>query len=46
VERVLGGGKIQWRPAAVAVGPGGIVAVASAERCEIQIFSALGEAKP
>ncbi len=46
IARVLGGAKIPWRPAALAVGPGGVVAVADAERCEIQIFATDREVKP
>ncbi len=46
VSRSLGGSRIRWRPAAIAIGPGGKVAVADAGRDEIQVLSLEREAKP
>jgi hypothetical protein len=46
LARPLGGDRSRFRPAALAVGPGGIVAVADAERGEIQILAPVREAKP
>lgn len=44
--RSLGGPRIPWRPAALALGPGGKVAVADAVRGEIQVLALERGAKP
>jgi len=46
VTRYLGGTSSPWRPTALAVGPGGLLAVADIERDEIQILSIEREAPP
>ncbi|MBI4364289.1 MAG: hypothetical protein HY568_02570, partial [Candidatus Latescibacteria bacterium] len=44
--RVLGGERNRFSPVALAIGPGGQVAVAGAERAEIQVLAPVREAKP
>jgi len=46
LTRPLGGARVSWRPVALAIGPGGEIAVADAERAEIQILAPVREAKP
>ena len=46
LERVLGGPSSPWRPTALAAGPGDLLAVADAARCEIQILKIQREEAP
>jgi sugar lactone lactonase YvrE len=46
LSRYLGGASRAWRPTAIATGPGGLLAVADAERDEIQILAISRESPP
>ena len=46
LTRALGGDRVPWRPAALAIGPHGQIAVADPERSEIQVLEPVRGARP
>src|SRR6267378_1652662 len=46
LTRVLGGDRVPWHPAALAIGPRGQIAVADPERAEIQVLAPQRGARP